>query len=459
MRYANPAVEVITGYSRQELLEMNFWDIACPDFRELLRERGLARQRGEHVPLRYEFKIVTKAGEERWLDFTDGTFEFEGKLAVIGLCFDITERKRAEEAVRKSHQLLNLVLATLPVGVAVVHRTGNIVLVNAASKRIWGGMIASGRERWAQTKGFWHDSGKRIAPTNWASVRALSEGQTSLNELIDIETYDDQQKTIRNSAAPIRNAEGLIVGAVIVNEDVTEQVRAEQALRTTTEQLRALTAKLQSVREEEDRRIGRELHDEIGSAMAGLKWDLEGLDKLCSEASGQIDCSTLRERINGMVELVDTATRTVQKISSELRPAILDDLGLIAAIEWQSQQFEARTGIVCQFDSSVESIDLDREKATAVFRIIQEALINILRHAQATRVNIIIEKEDGELIVEVKDNGRGIKEEEKARSSSLGLIGMQERAYLLGGRIEITGFAGKGSLLTVRVPISNQGSG
>ena len=193
--------------------------------------------------------------------------------------------------------------------------------------------------------------------------------------------------------------------------------------------------------------------------MTSLKWDLEGLDKLCSEARDQLDCSTLRERINGMVEVINTTGSTVQKISSELRPAILDDLGLIAAIEWQAQQFEARTGIVCQFDSSLESIDLDREKATAVFRIIQEALTNILRHSQATRVTITIEKEDDELIVKVKDNGRGIAESEKVALSSLGLIGMQERAHIIKGRIDITGLPGKGTVVTVRVPISNGGSG
>ena len=149
-------------------------------------------------------------------------------IRVYGTNLDITERKQVEEAVRENQQLIRLVLATLPVGVSVLDRAGNIVLVNDASKRIWGGMIASGRDRWAQTKGFWHDTGERIDPANWASERALSEGQTSLNELIDIETYDGQQKIIRNSAAPIRNAEGLIVGAVFVNEDVTERVRAEE---------------------------------------------------------------------------------------------------------------------------------------------------------------------------------------------------------------------------------------
>jgi PAS domain S-box-containing protein len=151
---------------------------------------------------------------------------------------EIAERKRAEEAARESQELVRLVLATLPVGVSVIDRAGNLVLVNDASKGIWGGTIESGSERWALTKAFWHDSAKRIAPTDWASVRALSEGQTSLNELIDVETYDGQQKTIRNSVAPIRNAEGLIVGAVMVNEDITERERAEEAIRKSEQILR-----------------------------------------------------------------------------------------------------------------------------------------------------------------------------------------------------------------------------
>ena len=159
-------------------------------------------------------------------------------VRLYGTNVEITERKRLEKAAQEDKQLLELVLATLPVGVAVTDREDNILLTNAATKRIWGDIIVSGRERRAQSKGFWHDSGKRIAPTEWASVRALSEGQTSLDELIDIETFDGKRKTMRNSAAPIRNAEGLIVGAVFVNEDVTERVRAEDAVRKNEEQLR-----------------------------------------------------------------------------------------------------------------------------------------------------------------------------------------------------------------------------
>jgi PAS domain S-box-containing protein len=186
-----------------------------------------------------EYRIILPDGGVRIVhSLGDITRDDSGRaVTMFGTVQDITERKQAEEAVKESQQLLNLVLATLPVGVSVVNQVGDVVLINAATKRIWGDIITSGSERWARSKGFWHDSGKVIASTDWASVRALSGGITSLNELIDIETYTGQQKTIQNSAAPIRNADEQIVGAVIVNEDVTERVRAEEALRQTQAEL------------------------------------------------------------------------------------------------------------------------------------------------------------------------------------------------------------------------------
>jgi signal transduction histidine kinase len=159
-----------------------------------------------------------------------------------------------------------------------------------------------------------------------------------------------------------------------------------------------------------------------------------------------------------MMGVIDATLYAVLRISSELRPTILDDLGLHEAIEWLAQQFEARTGIVCQIDSLVEKVDLSREKATAVFRILQEALTNVLRHARATKVNITIAEEGGEFAFEIRDNGRGITEDEKAGSQSLGLIGMRERAHLVGGRIEVSGVEARGTVLTLRVPIHGQDS-
>jgi signal transduction histidine kinase len=155
-----------------------------------------------------------------------------------------------------------------------------------------------------------------------------------------------------------------------------------------------------------------------------------------------------------MLGLTDTTINVVRRIASELRPSILDDLGLVEAIEWQAEQFQARTGIQCRCHFASPGIGLGNQQSTALFRIVQEALTNILRHAQATGVNVAIGEEDGDLVLTVADNGRGITEEERLGRNSLGLLGMQERAHLIGGRVDIAGLAGTGTTLHVRVPLA-----
>jgi signal transduction histidine kinase len=155
-----------------------------------------------------------------------------------------------------------------------------------------------------------------------------------------------------------------------------------------------------------------------------------------------------------MSGVVDTTIDVVRRISAELRPSILDDLGLAAAVEWQAQQFQTRTGITCSYACSISHIELDAEQSTAVFRIFQEALTNVLRHAKATRIDVSIGEEEEELVLRVRDNGRGILESERTGLRSLGLLGMKERADLMGGSIEITGFHGTGTVVVLRVPYS-----
>jgi PAS domain S-box-containing protein len=269
---------------------------------------------------------------------------------------------------------------------------------------------------------------------------------------------DGSIRWIWDRGFPIKDKSKRFYRVAGLAEDITGRKQAEERLKATSEQLRALSASLSSAREEEGTRIARELHDEMGSALTSLKWDLESIEKSCSEAGNQAASSNIREKIAGMIEVIDTTLDAVLRISSDLRPTILDDLGLLEAIEWQAQQFEARTGIACQVDSFVENVDLSREKATAVFRVLQEALTNVLRHAHATRVNITIAEEEAVFAFELRDNGRGITEEEKTGSRSLGLIGMRERANLVGGTIEITGNGERGTVLTLRVPIHGQDS-
>jgi PAS domain S-box-containing protein len=242
------------------------------------------------------------------------------------------------------------------------------------------------------------------------------------------------------------------VGAIVNNyRDITGRKQAEEQLRGTTEELRALSENILSAREQEGARIAREIHDELGSALTSLKWDLEGIDKAISTVSDQPQLLPLRKRIEQMTKLLDTTINVVRRIASELRPSVLDDLGLGEALEWQAQQFQERTGLVCYCDGALHDLKLTEGQATAVFRIFQEALTNILRHAQATRVRFVMQEDEDEFRLTITDNGRGITNEEKSGHRSLGLLGMRERAYLIGGTVDIAGSKGKGTVVTIRV--------
>ena len=322
-------------------------EVIHPDDRPL-QIRALAEALEKRRPYDLEYRVVRPDGQLRFVHVWDeiGYDESGRPVRMFGTVQDITERRRADEAARESQQLLELVLATLPVGVAVTDRAGDIVQANAASKRIWGNvMIASGPERWAKSKGFWHNSGDRIAPANWASVRALRKGQTSLNELIDIESFDGQQKTILNSAAPIHNAEVVIVGAVIVNEDVTERVRAEEALQVSEQRFRQLFARAPiSIWEEDFSAVG----DWLSTLRARGVKDLDAFLQAEPRALNR-GLSLVR-----LVDVNDTALRLFEARSKEELPrlrALLvgDETGSVFAQElraiWEGRHqadFECR---------------------------------------------------------------------------------------------------------------------
>ncbi|HEY0729580.1 MAG TPA: sensor histidine kinase, partial [Pyrinomonadaceae bacterium] len=231
--------------------------------------------------------------------------------------------------------------------------------------------------------------------------------------------------------------------------DVTQRNRAEDALR-------ALSARLRSAREEEGTRIAREIHDELGGALTGLKWDLERIDALLTASANDSLIPNVHERITSMTTIIETTISAVRRIASELRPGMLDDLGLVAAIEWQVEQFQSRTGITCHWTNTANEVELDREKATTVFRILQEILTNVLRHAQATNLHVKLSRTKQHLELEVKDDGRGITKSQRTNPRSLGLLGMKERALLVGGDVHVTGKEDHGTTVVVRVPLHTQ---
>ncbi len=236
-------------------------------------------------------------------------------------------------------------------------------------------------------------------------------------------------------------------------EDITARKRAEERLRDSREQLRALAAYLQSVREEERTRLAREMHDEVDQALAALQADLSSVESKLTEGTSPSSLSSALERLKTLPDAVNAIMAAIRRMVTELRPPVLDDLGLEAAIEWQIRQFEERTGIKCEWDSKVRNLKLDPEQATALFRIFQETLTNIVRQAKATKVSVHLKEEGGELVLEIQNDGRTITRRETSGRQSLDLLGMRERATLLEGEVSIVSGEGKGTLVGVRVPL------
>jgi signal transduction histidine kinase len=250
-----------------------------------------------------------------------------------------------------------------------------------------------------------------------------------------------------HSVVPLENEQGKRIGWVSVVRDITERARAEKELEQSRERLRALTAYWQAAIETERAYIAREIHDEFGQSMTALKMDLTWLANRLPEGDERV------ERLRGMNTLVDESIALMRRIATELRPGLLDDLGLNAALEWQAQEFSRRSGIPCKLNLPKDDLALDLALNTTLFRIFQETLTNIARHAQATRVSASLKQTEQTLVLTMRDNGRGITEGELNNPRSLGLLGLRERAVQWGGETTIRGIVRKGTTVTVRIPL------
>jgi signal transduction histidine kinase len=255
------------------------------------------------------------------------------------------------------------------------------------------------------------------------------------------------------NASIFRNDSGEVQGIFATARDITERKRAEEEVRKSHDEFRMLANHLQNIREEERNRLAREFHDQIGQSMTALKMDLSLLLRKISDEKQDIQRTLVAEELQSMQKLVDETSQLLWAIVTELRPQMLEDLGLITTFDWEAKRFESRTGITCEFKSSEKEILLDQKISIALFRIYQEALTNVARHANATAVKSILRREHEMMVLEIKDNGCGISLDKKSKPESFGLIGMRERAVALGGLLEISGSAGEGTTIIVRLPL------
>ncbi|HEV2379687.1 MAG TPA: MEDS domain-containing protein [Terriglobia bacterium] len=431
-----------TGLSLQEGLEEPT-RVVHPDDLPRVMKKWLADMAAGN-PSEDEMRLRRADAEYRWFLVRSLPLRDEGGNIVkwYGSGVDIEDRKRAEEALRRSE-------AYLAAGQRLSH-TGS-----------WALSLSSGELYWSQEtyRIFGFDPAETSASVNETFLpRIHPEDRPKVEEGLKaaaiqkesdevdyrIVLPDGSIKHIRDVVYPVTDEVGEVVERYGVIMDVTERKRTEEELQRSRDQLRALAARLQSVREEERTKVAREIHDELGQALTAIKIDLSSLSRELP--------ADQKPASESILKLVDETIQSVRRISTELRPAILDAVGLVAAVEWAAGDFEGRTGTKCQLDLPQEDIAIDQERATALFRIFQETLTNVVRHANATVVSVRLAKEDSNLTLRVHDNGTGVSEEQLSAGSSLGILGIRERALLLGGELTITGDPGEGTTVRVRIP-------
>jgi two-component system, NarL family, sensor histidine kinase UhpB len=287
---------------------------------------------------------------------------------------------------------------------------------------------------------------------NQFGVAGISDRQMGKQRVLFGLRTNGQEFPIEASISQIEDRNGKLYTVML--RDVTERVQADNTLQASREELRALSANLQHVREEEKTRIARELHDDLGQQLTALKMDLSAVEE--SLDTGAIPDRALNHEITGhlrsMRRLIDATVASVRRIAADLRPVMLDDLGLVPAIEWLVSDFTNRYGIPVETRIEHGEAIFNRDGATALFRIVQEALTNVARHAEATLVILSIVLEDGQYVLRVEDNGRGAVERHSPDGKSFGLLGMRERAHMLGGRVSTGPANGNGFVVTVRFP-------
>ncbi|MEP6848709.1 MAG: sensor histidine kinase [Acidobacteriota bacterium] len=245
-----------------------------------------------------------------------------------------------------------------------------------------------------------------------------------------------------------------VTEGVIISWVLDAQRRASDEVQISREQLQALSNHLQTVRESEQKRIALEIHDELGQSLTGLKMGVHWLSRQITEKGNSALNGEVSAKLSDMLSMIDSTVSQVRRIATELRPSVLDDFGLIAAIEWQITEFEKMAGIPCELIADTDEVDLDPVVSTAVFRIFQETLTNITRHAKASSVEVHLKTDDGELRLTVADDGVGINMEVLRHKRSLGLLGIRERAKLVGGSVDIVPSADGGTEVRLRVPIA-----
>ena len=422
--------------------------IIHPDDRSLFAEQIGSMAAGKFA--RIEHRIIRSDGEVRWIQTSGrGIFGDAGlPIRYLGVAYDITERKLAEESLRLSEERLRLAQDAAGMGTFDVELPSGQRTWSPRMFELFGLALDSPPPRAEDVLRMVHPDDRSMVTEKFA----LFGSGKHIHIQYRIIRPNGSVRWVESSGTAIFDDAGLPIRYLGVFYDITERKQAEDKLRRSQDQLRALAARLQTATERERLRIARELHDQLGQALTGMKMDLDWIVRKHG-AGGDVWVPMVQDSM----KVIDSTIALVRRLSTELRPELLDSLGLRAAIQWDAEQFQRRTGIVCAVRIPEDSSVLSGDQKIGVFRIFQEALTNIARHAQAKTVFIALKRERNDLILTIEDDGVGFSVNLLEHTQSLGVLGMRERALILGAKFRLESVPGHGTTITLRIPLEHAG--
>jgi PAS domain S-box-containing protein len=439
--YQSHSTGRITGYSLAEVQSLEGIELIHPDDRQedFTMFSRLAQSPGAVESRTHRFRH--KDGHYLWIEGTyTNLLNDEHIKAIVYNYHDITDRKRAEQEIVLERNFSVSIVNSLPGVFYLYDRQGKFMRWNKNFEIVSG--YNADEISTMHPLDFFDVDEKDLLVERIDSVFNTGHGDVMAH------FYTRGKKKIpyyfNGQKATFDNVDYLIGMGI----DITERVKAENELRKRTEEIQKLTAYMERIREEERTRMSREIHDELGQQLTGLKMDASWITKKITAEE-----KLIHEKLVGMIGLIDETMKTVRRISSELRPGILDDLGLIPALEWQTLEFERRTGIESKFQSFITDFHPERELSTNIFRVYQEALTNIARHANATKVQTVLEQVNGYITLIVEDNGQGFDMKDIEKKNSLGLVGMKERARMFNGELIIDRKMPRGTVVILSIPM------
>ena len=453
----NPQASATFGWAHDDVLGRSLSETIIPPRHREAHVRGLGRYlaTGEAVVLhkRVELSAMHRDGHEFPIELTITPIGIGERLCFSAFLRDITERKEAERAMRDSEKRFRAAFEQAAVGIAHVSPDGRWLRVN---------------QKLCDIVGYTRDELSSLTFQDITHADDLDIDLAQMHQVLEgqLDTYTLEKRYLKKDGSPVwinltvalvREEAGKPDYFISVVEDIQRRKRAEEellarteALRLSREELRRLSGHVQHVREEEKTRIARELHDELGQQLVALKMLVTLTEQTLSAAAPPSPAQALQ----GVYVSIDQMVESVRRIAADLRPVMLDDLGLIPAIEWFINEFSRRHKVRVVTRIDVGGIDFNRESATTVYRIVQEAMTNVARHSGATVVKLDIVREDPHCVMSIADNGHGVATEARVRRNSLGLIGLRERVARLGGDLQIVTSSGAGFTLTATLPIA-----